>query len=247
MKQLDLSWISSLMQKYTALNFYIEFINGHPSSEKRSIDGIKINKLHNMGFLESNKGMLATKTRLVLLTKSRTKILSEMKSKTRYNIKLARKKGVRSIIVDVSKPSERRGVLKDFVKLLNKNNLRTKMFPVSRRSIEGMMDSFGKNVYVSAVYKENELIAASLYLVTDGGAYYSLNCSSDRGRKLMSPTLSIWEGILEAKRRGLKWFDFDGIFDDRYPIERWRGFSRFKEGFGGIEVEYMPALTKLLI
>jgi hypothetical protein len=42
-------------------------------------------------------------------------------------------------------------------------------------------------------------------------------------------------------------FDFEGIFDERYPKSNrdWLGFSKFKSGFGGKEI-YFPPPFKIL-
>jgi lipid II:glycine glycyltransferase (peptidoglycan interpeptide bridge formation enzyme) len=42
--------------------------------------------------------------------------------------------------------------------------------------------------------------------------------------------------MLEGKKRGLAEFDFEGIFDARSKVIAWKGFTRFKKGFGGREV-----------
>ncbi len=46
------------------------------------------------------------------------------------------------------------------------------------------------------------------------------------------------DAILLAKKSGCKVFDFDGIYDERFPIKTWLGFTKFKKGFGGKEIEY---------
>jgi len=50
-----------------------------------------------------------------------------------------------------------------------------------------------------------------------------------------------------AKKMGCKIFDFEGIYDDRFPLKSWLGFSRFKKSFGGLEVEYPGAYSKFLL
>jgi lipid II:glycine glycyltransferase (peptidoglycan interpeptide bridge formation enzyme) len=67
-------------------------------------------------------------------------------------------------------------------------------------------------------------------------AFYWHNGSLDIGKKLFAPTLCIWEAILECKRRRLKVFDFEGLYDERFPNKNtsWKGFSRFKLGFSNI-------------
>ena len=69
--------------------------------------------------------------------------------------------------------------------------------------------------------------------------------SSDSGNKNFAPTLLVWEAILLAKKLKLKAFDFEGIYDERFPkaAESWKGFTKFKEGFGGEKVVFMENFT----
>jgi lipid II:glycine glycyltransferase (peptidoglycan interpeptide bridge formation enzyme) len=90
------------------------------------------------------------------------------------------------------------------------------------------------------------LAAATVYLTAGPVSYYGYNGSSETGRALMAPTLAVWEGIREARRRKLGWLDFDGEYDTRFPIKRFKGFSRFKAGFGGLIVDYPPVFVRWL-
>lgn len=47
-----------------------------------------------------------------------------------------------------------------------------------------------------------------------------------------------------AKKRGCKIFDFEGIYDERFPNKSWLGFTHFKKSFGGYEVSYPGTYTK---
>ena len=51
----------------------------------------------------------------------------------------------------------------------------------------------------------------------------------------------------ERKKEGKKVFDFEGIYDERFPLISWKGFTRFKKGFGGIEVEYPGTLREIIL
>jgi lipid II:glycine glycyltransferase (peptidoglycan interpeptide bridge formation enzyme) len=76
-----------------------------------------------------------------------------------------------------------------------------------------------------------------------------MNGSTAKGRHEFATNLVVWEGILEGKRRGCRWFDFDGVRDERYRYtkdENWEGVTRFKVGFGGEEVTYLGAYIKRL-
>ena len=64
-------------------------------------------------------------------------------------------------------------------------------------------------------------------------SFYWHNCSTETGKKLFAPTLCVWEVIKESKRRNLQIFDFEGLWDERFPKlnKNWQGFSQFKKGF----------------
>jgi lipid II:glycine glycyltransferase (peptidoglycan interpeptide bridge formation enzyme) len=130
--------------------------------------------------------------------------------------------------------------------LLRGNSWRVGLFGMNDYWLKKELEGFGKKAFIVKVYStpRGELLAAAVYLTTDDGAYYMQNGSTELGRKLMAPTLAVWEGMKEAKKRGLKYFDFDGVSDERHPIKAWAGFTRFKEGFGGEAVYYPAALVK---
>jgi lipid II:glycine glycyltransferase (peptidoglycan interpeptide bridge formation enzyme) len=49
----------------------------------------------------------------------------------------------------------------------------------------------------------------------------------------MAPFLLQWTLIQEAKRRGFRYYDFNGIDENKWP-----GVTRFKRGFGGRVVNF---------
>lgn len=71
-------------------------------------------------------------------------------------------------------------------------------------------------------------------------AYYWLVGATKEGKKLFAPTLLVWEAMRVSKLRGMKEFDFLGVNDERLPRDNpsWRGFTKFKEGFGGSPLYY---------
>jgi lipid II:glycine glycyltransferase (peptidoglycan interpeptide bridge formation enzyme) len=48
----------------------------------------------------------------------------------------------------------------------------------------------------------------------------------------------------EAKKRGSLVWDFEGIFDQRFPNKDILGYTHFKKSFGGKEIEFPGAFTK---
>lgn len=87
----------------------------------------------------------------------------------------------------------------------------------------------------------NKPVAGIILLFYNRYAYYWYASALKEGKRLFAPTLLVWEALKLAKRKGCKIFDFEGIYDERFPkaSESWKGFTKFKEGFGGKKVVYM--------
>jgi hypothetical protein len=84
-------------------------------------------------------------------------------------------------------------------------------------------------------------IAGIFLLFQNKTAYYWIAGANSLGKKLFAPTLLAWEAQKLAKAKGCTVFDFEGVYDERYPNlnKNWLGFTKFKEGFGG-KVVYFP-------
>jgi lipid II:glycine glycyltransferase (peptidoglycan interpeptide bridge formation enzyme) len=118
-----------------------------------------------------------------------------------------------------------------------------------RKELEALVETFQDDFFVAYGYgSSGETDAVASYVVTGDTVLYQMNGSTERGRRDFATCLVVWEGILEGKRRGCQWFDFDGIFDGRFARAQksWQGFSRFKVGFGGHEVTYLGSFNKWL-
>jgi lipid II:glycine glycyltransferase (peptidoglycan interpeptide bridge formation enzyme) len=85
-----------------------------------------------------------------------------------------------------------------------------------------------------------KLIGGVLLIHHDQRTYYWIAGSIQYGKKLFAPTLLVWESIKVAKKHKSSIFDFVGTWDERIPTEnmQWKGFTKFKEGFGGTQVYY---------
>ena len=89
-------------------------------------------------------------------------------------------------------------------------------------------------------------LGAVLILFWDNIAYYWIAGATREGKKLFAPTLLVWEALKVSRRRGMKQFDFVGVWDERLPKENhnWKGFTKFKEGFGGKTVYYPISMLR---
>lgn len=86
--------------------------------------------------------------------------------------------------------------------------------------------------------------SGAIFLRTGKIAYYWQAFTNKQGRKVKAQYNIVWEGIRWAKQNGCEVFDFEGIFDSRFPNKSWLGFSHFKKSFGGREVEYPGCFVK---
>ena len=81
--------------------------------------------------------------------------------------------------------------------------------------------------------------SGAIFLKGGKMSYYWQAFTGSTGRENMSQYKIVWEGILWAKARGARVFDFEGVFDSRFPDKSWKGFSHFKKSFG-VEVKTYP-------
>lgn len=221
-QKIDIKIIVQLQKKHRVFNIIIE-----PKHEK--------DILHITGYgLRSSSPYLPSKTIHIDLTKSETQLLKEMRHKTRYNIKQAQKKGVE---VKVSKD------IKLFSDMWKHAKFSRRI--MGTKDITELYKAFGKDAYLLLAYKESELLAGVVCIHANNIAYYMYAATTEQGKKLYAPTLLAWEQIKLAKRKGNKVFDFEGVYDERFPLNDWKGFSRFKKSFGGKEVEYPGAFSKV--
>lgn len=189
------------------------------------------------------------RTILVSLDGSEEDILSRMKQKTRYNIRLAEKKDV------TVKLSDR---VDEFHHLAVTTSTRD-AFGVHQLSYyQRFYDLFhaaGDCELLTAYYKEQPL--ASVFAAKSGKmAYYMYGASSDAERNRMPAYLVQWAAIKWARSRGCQYYDLWGIPDfDEEQLETeflhrethqglW-GVYRFKRGFGGQAVRSVGAWDKV--
>ena len=187
----------------------------------------------NLGdFKKSVKEIQPSETIILDISKPEEEILSQMGPKTRYNLRLAKKKGI-----EIEKKNSDKS-LGEFLKLAGQTAKRDNFYLHSSQYYRKMMEVLSKDgtakLYL-AKYKD-KVIAADFAIFFGQTATYLHGASNYNYRQLMAPYLLKWQEIKEAKESGLKYFDFYGINEIKWP-----GVTRFKKGFGGKEVVYPGA------
>ena len=190
-----------------------------------------------IGSRPNGKTIQPPRTILIDLTGDEAAILARMKSKTRYNIRLAAKKGV----------SVRQGTDADlaaFAKLVHHTGQRNAFGTHAPNYYAAAYDQFaatGQSGLFLAEY-EGQPLAGIMVFHNGQKADYLYGGSNDQHRDKM-PTYAVqWAAMQWAKRQGCHTYDMWGIPDaDEEALETdfqkrsdglW-GVYRFKRGFGG--------------
>ena len=172
--------------------------------------------------------MQPRETFVVDLTPSEEELLSAMKPKTRYNIRIAEKRGVK--IVSSTEPKYREA----FIRLVTGTADRKGITAHPVAYYEAMLETLlGDMATVIVAEKDGVVIAANLVVYCGNVATYLHGGSDDTYRADMAPFLLQWEGMREAKRRGCAWYDFGGVSTSEFSAGKgkWLGITRFKFGF----------------
>ncbi len=169
------------------------------------------------------------------LDKSEEELLANMKRKTRYNIRLAQRKGVK-----VREMSNEKG-FNIFLKLHFETCKRQKYrshTPTYHKIIWKNLKEKIAHILI-AFYKNTPLAAYEIFLYKNT-LYYPYGGSAYKYRNLMASNILMWEAIKFGKRHGAKVFDMWGSLPPNYDKSHpWAGFTRFKEGYGGEFVEFI--------
>ncbi|MDP3836742.1 MAG: peptidoglycan bridge formation glycyltransferase FemA/FemB family protein [bacterium] len=160
------------------------------------------------------------------LRKSEDELLSEMHQKTRYNIRLAEKRGV---VIERGGEAE----IEAFYNLMQKTTARDRFRGHSLAHYRSLLTQSEGAIELWLAQKDGEILAAGIFSCFEGRAIYLHGASDDKGREHMAPYLLQWRMIQKAKTANCFIYDFYGIDEKKWP-----GVTRFKRGFGGYEKKY---------
>jgi len=180
------------------------------------------------------------------VTPSEEEILKGMKQKTRYNIRLAGKKGVKVKVDNSDKAFER------YLELTEETTSRQGFYAHGPRYHSTMWKVLGKSQIanskkqtgltaelITAKY-EGKIITAWVLFAHNDTLYYPYGASTREHRNLMANNLVMWEVIKLAKSKKLKKLDMWGALGpEPDKSDPWYGFHKFKAGYGGRHVTYM--------
>jgi lipid II:glycine glycyltransferase (peptidoglycan interpeptide bridge formation enzyme) len=213
--------------------------------------------LHHSAFILSKHNIQPPRTLVVNIQGTEDDLLARMKQKTRYNIRLAEKKGV------TVRPWEDLAAFHRMMQITGgRDRFGVHSLEYYRRAYE-LFHPAGMAELLVAEY-EGKPLAALMVFARGRRAWYVYGASNDEERNRMPTYLLQWEAMRWARSKGAEEYDLWGVPDEEEETleaqftERsdglW-GVYRFKRGFGGqlkrsvqaLDRIYHPLLYKLYL
>lgn len=173
--------------------------------------------------------------------------LGRMKQKTRYNIRLAEKKGI-----EIRKTAD----IDTFYEILLSTGNRDNFGIHSKEYYRKVFDCFqpGGNIALFLAYYKEQPLAGVIVFSSGKRAWYFYGASNEHERNRMPTYLLQFEAMKWASQQGCNEYDLWGIpdFNEDYLEENFSklseglwGVYRFKRGFGGQIKRYMGAFDRV--
>lgn len=206
-------------------------------------DQVIPSEMKRRGWVESQEQIQFKNTVIVDLSESEEIMLARLKQKTRYNIRLAEKKGV----------SIREGKLEDLenlYKMYAETSVRDGFvirdenyyMTVWKIFMQSPISNLQSPITIPLIAEyNNEVIAAIFLFMFAGRAYYVYGMSRNLHREKMPTYLLQWEAMKIAKSNGCLTYDLWGAPDVFDESDSMWGVYRFKEGLGGEVIRTLGA------
>ena len=184
-------------------------------------------------------------TVLIDLSPSEDELLARMKQKTRYNVRLAQKKGVTVRVGSVDdlallyRMYAETSVRDDFL-IREEGYYQTVWRIFDNASLDTRSPSTSFHEPLIAEVEGQAVAAVSLFYFA-GQAIYLFGMSRDEHREKMPNYLLQWEAMRRAKALGCRTYNLWGAPDEFTESDHLWGVFRFKEGLGGYVLRTLGA------
>jgi len=192
--------------------------------------------LRRRGWRASAEQIQFRNTMILPLTADEETLLAGMKSKTRYNVRLAGRKG---IVVRPGGPEDLPAIHAMYAETAARDDFIIRPLAYYRHAWGDFIAAGLAQPFVAEF--EGQPVAALILFRFGGTAWYMYGASSDRERQRMPNHLLQWAAICWARAAGCSIYDFWGAPDELDESDPMWGVYRFKEGFGGRLVRHIGA------
>ena len=170
--------------------------------------------------------------RLPLLNRSREDVFQNFSAKTRYNVRLALRKGVqvRQFSGACRVPEKE---LEAFSALMAETGQRDRFLVRDKEYFRRVLKSLGREAILFMAYLDEQPIAGTIGVFSGRKGWYLYGASGNAHRSVMPNYLLQWEMIRYAMEQHCQFYDFRGVPGDVSADHPLHGLYRFKKGFGG--------------
>jgi lipid II:glycine glycyltransferase (peptidoglycan interpeptide bridge formation enzyme) len=194
-------------------------------------------ELKQQGWLFSQDQIQFRNSVLIDLTPSEDEMLARMKQKTRYNIRLAEKKGV---MVRSARATELAQLYRMYAETSVRDGFLIRGEDYYLTVWKTFQTGVEKRTSTSVPFSEpliaevdGQAVAAISLFYFAGHAYYIYGMSQDAHREKMPNHLLQWEAMRRAKALGCRDYNLWGAPNEFNENDSLWGVFRFKEGLGG--------------
>ena len=214
---------------------------GLPGSDDEGTAGAGkavLSELRNRGWVFSSDQIQFRNTVLLDLDASQEEMLARMKQKTRYNLRLAGKKGV---AVRVGTTEDLPLLFKMYAETSVRDGFVIRDEEYYRTVWQIFMRQETPRCEPLIAEVDGKAVAAIFLFTFAGRAYYLYGMSREAHREKMPAYLLQWEAMKRAKAAGCTVYDLWGAPDEFNESDSLWGVYRFKEGLGGEVVRTLGA------
>jgi len=169
-------------------------------------------------------------------------IMASFQPKTRYNIRLAQRRGV-TVRVGTTRED-----LRTFYRILVETARRDRFLVRAESYYQDMWELLVEKrlARLFLADHEGETLAGTMAFILGDKAWYVYGASSNARREVMPNYLLQWTMIRWAKDSGCNLYDFRGVSGNLDPSDPLYGLFRFKKGFGAEFTEFIGEFDLVL-
>ncbi|TWO99294.1 peptidoglycan bridge formation glycyltransferase FemA/FemB family protein [TM7 phylum sp. oral taxon 351] len=225
--------------KLQAKKLKCTFVRVRPQLENNSANAQIFQQL---GFRKAPMYLSVEFAGVLNLENSEEEILKNMRQRLRRALRKAEKNQI-----TIEKTSDPKAI-HDFYQIELQTAKRHDFYAFSEDFLTKQFAAFAKNdeavLYIAKL--NGEILAENFMIFYGNEASYHYGVSSELGTKYSGAPLLHMEAMRDARKRGIKRYNFWGIVDENDTKHRFYGVSVFKRGFGVEELKYLEARDLVL-